>query len=190
MARYIMCSGCEQAWRDDALRELARRLTIDEPDDGKVERYVRGRAKRRMICDGICAVSLNEVVPAEAIIQVGMRCCAITVEPPGVKVPEGWENEHLDPLTGWWWLSFADPKLLPGSTFLGGAIIGPAAQVMDAIELSHKKRCNPGGEVLAHELTVGELDKMPERYRGRLLSRADIEELSSAMGGPGVAERM
>ena len=86
MARYIVCTDCEQRWRQEAAAQLDRQRRFDEPPDGVAERYQRGRAKHDMRCDGACAVRL----PA------GAACCAITVEPPGVTVPAGWEAEYLE----------------------------------------------------------------------------------------------
>lgn len=78
-----------------------------------------------------------------------------------------------DPFVGWMWLSFADPHLPKGEQFLGVAIV-PGANVVQAAVNAGLLCCNPGGEVLGVEIPEEHLPA--PALRGRLLSKADLEE--------------
>lgn len=79
--------------------------------------------------------------------------------------------------TPWWWLSFCDASLPPGSQFLGGCYV-QAAEIGQALAISHALGINPGGEVaFAGPLEDKKLRKMVTASdRHRLLSKAEIEE--------------
>lgn len=76
---------------------------------------------------------------------------------------------------GLWWLSFVNPELPEGQRFLGVSIVR-ARGVLDAATKAHRQRINPGGEVASFELTGEPPLFIPEKYIGRLLTRAEAEE--------------
>lgn len=68
-----------------------------------------------------------------------------------------------------WWLSYCDPDAPKDGEFLGVVIV----EAHDFICACFKSRAlgiSPGGEVLG-----GQVCDIPEKYRDRLLSRAEIE---------------
>ncbi len=73
----------------------------------------------------------------------------------------------------WWFLSFAQP-----GKFLGGAYL-LAGDFMDAVRLSHRLGINPGGSVAGFDVP----GIPPERFRNRLLSRAECEECDAMITG-------
>ena len=88
--------------------------------------------------------------------------------------------------TNWWWLSFCDPERPEGKQFLGVAIV--TAEVEDvfdaltyagereiglAIRRTHDLGINPGGEVSG--ILIPPEHVPDERYRDRLLDRAELE---------------
>lgn len=81
------------------------------------------------------------------------------------------------------WLSFADPKRPSGEQFLGVAII-EAPDFLTAVLLSHSLGANPGGEVMGAAYPDG-FPLPPDRYRGRLLSLDELQELGPMMRGDG-----
>jgi hypothetical protein len=98
---------------------------------------------------------------------------------------ESSENDELDfctlglateerPGTGFWWLSFADGSLPKGQQFLGAALVR-GYNIISATSEAHRIGCNPGGEVQG--TPVPPYLTVPDEYRGRLLSRAEAEEL-------------
>lgn len=76
----------------------------------------------------------------------------------------------------WWWLSFATDD-----GFLGVAIVGPAAHILDAIRIAHALDCNPGGGVKGFQFPPGKIDKVPESYRDRLLTREECARVDALM---------
>jgi hypothetical protein len=77
-----------------------------------------------------------------------------------------------------YWLSFCDPNLPKGQTFLGACVVR-AHGVITASQAAWDRGCNPGGEMACWELP----DSKPidERFIHRLLSRAEIEEAFGAV---------
>jgi hypothetical protein len=50
-----------------------------------------------------------------------------------------------------WWLSFCEPTRPRGRKFLGGCIV-EAEDMAEAIAEAWRHGCNPGGEVMGHEI--------------------------------------
>ena len=73
-----------------------------------------------------------------------------------------------------WWLSFCDPKIHEGSQFLGACII-EGSDGIEAIRAAHRLGCNPGGEVLFHEIDADVVSAIPLRSRNVLLSKSECE---------------
>lgn len=67
----------------------------------------------------------------------------------------------------YWWLSFCDPKGREGHKFLGGCIV-KANSWHGAITEAWLRGCNPGGEVLGHEI--------PPQYE-KNVARFDVNRL-------------
>lgn len=76
----------------------------------------------------------------------------------------------------WWWLSFADGKRPRGDQFLGACLV-QASDGIDAVRTTHRMGLNPGGEVLFLPVESAKVDRVPERYRNRLLTRAECEQM-------------
>lgn len=70
-----------------------------------------------------------------------------------------------------WYLSFAGE-----SGFRGGCVIR-ACGFGHAVEAAHRAGVNPGGEVVGIKFL--EDVQVPEKYMNRLLSKADLDELSA-----------
>src|ERR1051325_6072421 len=72
------------------------------------------------------------------------------------------------------YISFADGRLPKGTQFLGGLFIR-AKTLTGALQASHQRKLNPGGEALVT------LVKYPvdSKWIGRLMSRAELEEMDS-----------
>jgi hypothetical protein len=83
------------------------------------------------------------------------------------RIVEALEAEYTEPLR-WFYCSFA------GEHF-NGAVIIQAHGVADCSLRAHRKKINPGGELAAWEVTQERLP--PEKYRNRLLTKAEILEL-------------
>lgn len=67
--------------------------------------------------------------------------------------------------SNWWYLSFAEGK------FLGGCIV-KATGLLDAVDMAHLLKINPGGEVFGFEIPKG---KIPDLiYMNRLLTKEEI----------------
>lgn len=73
------------------------------------------------------------------------------------------------------WLSFCDDEKPKGSQFLGVIII-KASDVVDAVAKSHFLGINPGGEILAYELSDEASAEIPENFRNRLLSKDELKK--------------
>lgn len=71
---------------------------------------------------------------------------------------------------GLWWLSFADTERLPEFSFLGVVIV-EAYGFGDAVNISHAKGLNPGGEVRGMQVDPADI---PEALRNRLLKKPDL----------------
>lgn len=81
------------------------------------------------------------------------------------------------------YLSFADPDLPEGTQFLGAAIVESDAALgfVGAVTVAHMLGINPGGEVMGIALPD---DWVPAKWTGRLLSRADLDQMDVEMDVP------
>lgn len=78
------------------------------------------------------------------------------------------------PVTGWWWLSFADPDAPPGSQFLGLCLV-PGGNIVQASTSAHTFGCNPGGEIAGWPLP-----RAPRsRYRCTLFTGGDAHAVAA-----------
>lgn len=76
----------------------------------------------------------------------------------------------------WWWLSFADEE-----GFRGACLVQGMGQV-DAISRAWVLKINPGGEVASvGPLTVDVIERVPEDWKNRLLTKADCDNLEKVM---------
>lgn len=108
-------------------------------------------------------------------------------------------------MTRTFWLSFVDPDRPDGERFLGVAVVDvtdedaararlvltarfpkalPDAEwIAAATSKAHREGCNPGGEVVAFDITPWHPQKqLAAMPRNRLLSRQDLHELEAASG--------
>jgi hypothetical protein len=82
------------------------------------------------------------------------------------------------PGIGWFYLSFADGRRPKGFQWLGAAFV-KATTFEKAMWTAWLLRINPGGEVMGYEI-----ERLPpEEYRNRLLTRSDLIEIGTKMGG-------
>ena len=88
------------------------------------------------------------------------------------KTAELLDEEAQNP-AGWWWCSFAHDD-----GFRGVAIVW-ARGIISATNEARRRRINPGGEVIAYEI-----DEPPERYRNKLLDRAEALEARQIVKAP------
>jgi hypothetical protein len=79
----------------------------------------------------------------------------------------------------WWWLSFCDVNRPEGDQFLGVAIVDAFNEIM-AVSRAWDLGCNPGGEVML--VAIPPLFVPLERYRHKLLSKQEIDEMESISG--------
>lgn len=75
------------------------------------------------------------------------------------------------------WLSFADDDGL-----LGVALVEGTSE-LEAVRAAHTRGCNPGGEVMMVEFPVELATRVPDDWRDRLLSKADVDRLDGLLGG-------
>ena len=79
------------------------------------------------------------------------------------------------------WLSFCSDSDLPeGSQFLGACIV-PGDDVLSAVQAAHMLGCNPGGEVVGHPVPPGMDQYVEDRWRNRLMTRAECEQFDREM---------
>jgi hypothetical protein len=78
-----------------------------------------------------------------------------------------------------WWLSFCDTKKPAGEQFLGACIVN-AHRLDEAIQVAHILGCNPGGEIMAHDIPDG--IRIDQKWMERLLSRPECEALGVELG--------
>lgn len=78
------------------------------------------------------------------------------------------------------YLSFCDELRPKGSQFLGGAIV-PGDDLISAVKMAHVLGCNPGGEVVGHPIPEDIDARIPDEYRARLLTRAEIDTLATLL---------
>jgi hypothetical protein len=87
-------------------------------------------------------------------------------------------EERQRGVKGWWFLSFADDAAHGG--FHGGCFV-EAFGVATALDEANRLGLNPGGEVL-HAPMPPDGNALCERYRDRLLSRAELDAIDAAAG--------
>lgn len=85
--------------------------------------------------------------------------------------------------SGWWWLSFVDMDKPEGSRFLGVCIVGPVLEFTHAIPLSHACGCNPGGAVKGFKINPAHIERLPETFTHRLLTRDECEQADVMLAG-------
>jgi len=86
---------------------------------------------------------------------------------------QGGEHAGEEMLTGdfrWWWLSFADERRPEGQQFLGACMV-QAWGMGTAVAEAHRRKLNPGGEVIGLAIPDGAPEPLPE-WTNRLLTRA------------------
>jgi hypothetical protein len=79
-------------------------------------------------------------------------------------------REELAQPEQWHWVSFADEVFR-------GAVVIQAHGVTDAATKCHALNINPGGQVMALPMPPEILAQVPESYRNRLLTKAEVKEL-------------
>ncbi len=79
-----------------------------------------------------------------------------------------------------WWLSFCDADRPVGSQFLGACMVRAEGIVLACAE-AHRLGINPGGEVQGFEALAERAAMVPERWVGRLLTRAECEAFDAEM---------
>jgi hypothetical protein len=82
-------------------------------------------------------------------------------------------EEESDPTVKLWWLSFCDPELPKGRSFLGVIII-EAIGYAHAIKKAWDMKINPGGEVLGFLVGPVQVPKIPREFYDRLLSKEHL----------------
>lgn len=75
-------------------------------------------------------------------------------------------------MTGWYWLSFSEPRPPQGRGFLGVAIVAATSFPL-AIETARFLSINPGGEVRGHLLMPDQA--IPPDKLNRLIGREELE---------------
>ncbi len=80
----------------------------------------------------------------------------------------------------WWWMSFADPALPKGEQFLGASIVKANTFLLAHVE-TKLRRLNPGGEVKGWGLSEAVAAQIPERFKYKLLTQAEITELDTLL---------
>lgn len=79
----------------------------------------------------------------------------------------------------WWWLSFADPERPEGEQFLGAVVIDADGETpFHAHFAATALGLNPGGEMVSIQIPAEIVEaNVPERFRRRLLSEAEVAEM-------------
>lgn len=75
-----------------------------------------------------------------------------------------------------YWLSFADMTRPHGQRFLGACVVD-ADDMLTAVRQAWALGCNPGGEALGHPLPATVEPFIDARWRRRLLTRDECNEL-------------
>lgn len=68
-----------------------------------------------------------------------------------------------------YWLSFVDPERPKGTRFIGVALV-EADDFGLAVQLAHRKGCNPGGEVAGEPIPKWAWDAVLESEKHRVLT--------------------
>lgn len=77
----------------------------------------------------------------------------------------------------YYWLSFCDTDLAEGDQFLGGCLID-AEDVEDAITKSHRRKCNPGGEVACLQIAPEYEHNIAKFKLNHLYSKQEMIEVA------------
>lgn len=86
----------------------------------------------------------------------------------------------------WFYMSFATEE-----KWLGAIIIETPGDELTALGKAHELGINPGGEVLAARIDPDSpATPVAERYRHRLLGKAELREMDIDAGGEGELERV
>ena len=96
-------------------------------------------------------------------------------------------------ITKWWYLSFVDRGREEGKRWCGGVIV-TGRDAGEALGVARMTKCAPedGDDVIDGEVVAMELPNpgaIPDAFRFRLLTRADLRALDTAMGGAGRIRR-
>jgi hypothetical protein len=94
--------------------------------------------------------------------------------------------KEIEGQMSYYWLSFCDADLPEGEQFLGACLIA-ADDVDEAIRKSHRRKCNPGGEIACvqidakHEPNIGKF-KLNHLYSKReLVDMSEYRTLQNAI---------
>lgn len=97
------------------------------------------------------------------------------------------ETVTNDAPKSWFWLSFADPQRPKGEQFLGATII-EAHSFDAALRRAWHRGVNPGGEVRGTQLPDDWIKRVPQSYHGRVLTRAECQEIDAILADQGEAQ--
>lgn len=107
-----------------------------------------------------------------------------TVSERGFDSVPAWQGTRWSPVvdasvsgetgSGLWWLSFVREE-----KFAGACVVGPAPTFMGALALSHRLKCNPGGECQGFEVHADAAPFVPADYRNRVLTKAECEAVDN-----------
>ena len=76
-----------------------------------------------------------------------------------------------------YWLSFCDPARPEGQQFLGGCVVDGVVDMVSATKLAWALGINPGGEVNGVEIPPERDAIVAKRWRERLLTREECDEM-------------
>jgi hypothetical protein len=79
-----------------------------------------------------------------------------------------------------WWLSFCDANKPDGKQFIGACIVS-GTDFINAVENSHAKGCNPGGEVAGREMPAHLVMMVPTKMRDTLLNIEQIGKIQKLL---------
>ncbi len=82
-----------------------------------------------------------------------------------------------------WWMSFVHKDKPEGQKFAGACVVA-GTDYLDAVQESHSRGCNPGGEMLALECPPDSVPLIRQRapeFIGVLLSRERCEDFDLIM---------
>jgi hypothetical protein len=74
---------------------------------------------------------------------------------------------------GWWFLGFSDKEKLLGGCFV------EARGHRTALDESHRRKINPGGQVLHVPIPPEIIETIPKNARNRLLTKAELDAIMS-----------
>ena len=79
----------------------------------------------------------------------------------------------------YWWLSFA-----ADDGFRGVALVGPAHDMVSAVAIAHRRKCNPGGQVRGVEIPPEFRVRIPADRFNRVLTAKEARDLDAALKEP------